>query len=349
MFLSAVNNHIYYVFAALVYGCIAAVFFLALYFGLRARRYVKNERVTSLPDGLSPLDVQRIFYGKTYPNRITAALLAHWAKRGFIKLKYVSKYVVRVTKLKDMPTHIKEDAEFFDRGTYVRERDLFRKLISKLERSPSREVNLLKPMFTAAEISRINDTYAVREDEGVFSAKHYSLKILTMALAILPFAFCAVWLMIATGNFMGLVLVGTAVIGLFVFKFAQGMPLLFKLIWCGMWLGASVGAMIMFFTMCYDPFGIIYTAVAALFGESLIIIRFVDHREKNNLDDYSNIVNYKKYLLHAPESELQKLDYLTVLPYLYAFNIKWRVKRKLNRTIPEDVYCGDDKKEGALL
>lgn len=347
MFLSAVNNNIYYVFAGLVYGLIATVFVLALYFGLRARRYVKNERVTALPDGLSPLDVQRIFMGKTYPNRLTKALLAYWAKRGYIKLKYLSKNTVRVIKLADMPTHSNKDAVFFDRGTYVRERDLFHRMLKNTENG--KPVNLSKPLFTHAEISRINDRYAVREDEGVFSSKHYTLKILTLALSVLPFALCAAWTGIASGNYFGFILVGTAVIGLFVFKFAEGMPLPFKLIWCGIWLGVSVGVLIGFFQAVYDPFGIIYAAVAALFGESLVIIRFVDHREKNNLDDYSNLVNYKKYLLTAPASELKELDYLTVLPYLYAFDIKHRVKNKFDRTLDESVYEGDANKEGALL
>lgn len=344
-----ISNSVYFVFAGSVYGCIALVLFLALFFGLRARRNVKNERVTALPNGLSPLDVQRIFIGKTYPQRITKALLAHWAKLGYVKLKYIDKNHVRVIKLKNMPPHTAKGAPFFDRGTYVREHRIFSRFTNRSDVCSGKPISLSKPLITRGEAARINDEFAVREDEGVFSSKHYSLKIVTMALSILPFAFCAVWIGLSAGNFISLLLVGTAIIGLFVFKFAQGMPIPFKLIWCGIWLGVSVGGMIMFDKAAYDPYGLIYAAIAAMFGGSLIVIRFVDYREKNNLADYSDLVNYRKYLLCAPESELKTLDYITVLPYLYAFGIKFRVCKKFDRELPPDVYEGDPEKQGALL
>lgn len=74
----------YYVFAGLIYACILAIILLALVFGLRARRNVKHEKVTELAKGFSPLDVQRIFIGKTYPRRLTRALIVHWAQMGYI-------------------------------------------------------------------------------------------------------------------------------------------------------------------------------------------------------------------------------------------------------------------------
>lgn len=348
--LSAVAiTNIYYIFFALVYGCIAAICFLALFFGRRARRNVKKEKVTHLPDGLSPLDVQRIFIGKTYPQRLTRALLAHWARYGYIKLKYVSKYTVRVIKLKSMPAHMTDKAVFYDRGTYVRERTLFESLMRSDYVKTGKPVDLRRSMFGYKSIDYMRDKYAVREDEGVYSKKHYSLKILTLVLSILPFAFCAIWAGVDTGMYMGLILVGTAIIGLFVFMFVLEMPILFKLIWCGMWLGASVGGMIAIFGDVYDPFGIVYAAIAILFVGSLGLIRFVDYREKNNLSDYSDLINYRKFLLHAPASELNKLDYAEVLPFLYAFNIKPFVKNKFIRELPSAMYEDDPDRKGALL
>ena len=79
--------------------------------------------------------------------------------------------------------------------------------------------NLLRPMFTKDEIKRINSKYAAREDEGVYTARHYRLKLITLALSLLPFALAVVWLCVSTGNFVSLILVGTAIIGLFVFMF----------------------------------------------------------------------------------------------------------------------------------
>ena len=52
---------VYYVISGLIYACIIAIILLALIFGLRAKTYVKREKITSLAKGFSPLDVQRIF------------------------------------------------------------------------------------------------------------------------------------------------------------------------------------------------------------------------------------------------------------------------------------------------
>ncbi len=350
MLLSAVViTNIYYVFFALVYGCVATICLLALFYGRRARRNVKKERVTRLPDGFSPLDVQRVFIGKTYPQRLTRALLAYWAKRGYIRLKYVSKYSVRVIKLKSMPAHTSSNAVFYDRGSYVRERTLFESLMRSDYVKKGKPVDLRYSMFKKNSIDYMRDKYAVREDEGVYSKKHYTLKIITLILSLLPFAFCAIWLGIDTGMYTGLILVGTAVIGLFVFMFVRDMPIIFKLIWCGMWLGISVGSMIAFYETAYDPCGIIYAAVAILFGGSLGLIKFVDFREKNNLSDYSDLINYRKFLLRSPASELNKLDYSEALPFLYAFRIKTLVKRKFIRELPTEIYDGDPDRKGALL
>ena len=79
----------YHVAVVAVYACILTICILALVFGLRARVYVKREKVTALPRGFSPLDVQRIFIGKTYPRRLTRALIVHWAQQGYIRVTYI--------------------------------------------------------------------------------------------------------------------------------------------------------------------------------------------------------------------------------------------------------------------
>lgn len=340
---------VYHAFAFCVYGCILAILVLALVFGRRARRNVKKERVTHLPEGFSPLDVQRVFIGKTYPKRLTKALLVYWARRGYIKLEYVDRNTVRIIKLKDMPRHNSKNAVFYDRGTYVRECELFKILTVSTKVGCGKPVSLLKPLFTRQEVSRINSRFAVREDDGVYSAKHYTLKIITMILSVLPFALCAVWLGIYTGNFAGLVLLGTALIGMCVLIFVHSMPILFKITWCGIWLGTSVGAMIAFFVGTYDPLGIIYAAVVIMFLGSIGLVRFVDYRERKNLNDYSDLINYRKFLLFASADELKNVDYAEALPFLYAFRIKPLVARKYTRTLPPEIYCGDDRNEGALL
>ena len=70
---STFSPALYYAFVAAVCGIIAVIFAFVLIFGLRAKRNVKREKITRMPDGFSPLDVKRIFIGKTYPQRLTRA------------------------------------------------------------------------------------------------------------------------------------------------------------------------------------------------------------------------------------------------------------------------------------
>lgn len=340
---------VYHIFAAGIYGCILIICILALVYGRRARRNVKKERVTGLPQGFSPLDVKRIFIGKTFPRRMTRALITYWAQCGYISVKYVSRFKVRITKLKNMPLHNEKDAIFFDRGTYVRERDLFWYAIKKAK--DGKVFNIFRSMFTKSELKTIESKYATREDEGVYTARHYRLKLITLALSLLPFALAVVWLCIYSSNYVSLILIGTAIIGLFVFMFVRDMPIPFKLIWCGMWLGVSIGAVCAFYVGddLYNPLYIQYAAVAIFFIGSLFLIRFVDYREKNNLAEYSDLINFRKYLLFTPAQELEKEDYYAVLPYLYAFGIKGLVKHKFRRSAPPAWYSGDAEGKGALL
>lgn len=344
--LNTVESVIYNCLAAAVFLCIGAILFMAVYFGRRAKRNVKKETVKELPRGFSPLDVQRIFIGKTYPRKLTAALLTHWAALGHIKLKYIDKYHVKVIKIKNLPPHDSDKAVFFDRGTYVREIELFKTVMNKTNKGDP--VDLRRPLFTKNEAATNTIGFAVREDVGVYSTWHYTLKIITIVLSVLPFLISAIWCGIASGNYMGILMFFMALIGLSVLKFVKEMPILFKFVWCGMWLGASVGSFIGFFIAVPDPYGICYASVAIMFAGIFVLIRFIDFREKNNLDDYSDLVNYRKFLTYSPASELQKLDYGKVLPFLYAFGIKAFVKRKYHRILP-DYYTDDPEGKGALL
>ena len=348
-FLSADNTIIYNGFAAGIYGCVAVILILALIFGLRAKRNVKKEVVTKMPDGFSPLDVQRIFIGKTYPRRLTSALITHWAQMGYIKVKYLSKHTVRVTKIKDMPMHFDKDAVFFDRGTYVRERELFKAAMKKA--AGGKPINIHAPLFKKETVTNISKEFAVREDEGVYSSTHYTLKLVTFALSILPLLLSAVLLGLLVGNYMTILLFFTALIGLIVLMFVKGMPIIFKAIWCGMWLGASVGGSLAMWigSGVNDYLGVIYVAVILLFVGPIVLIRFVDYREKNNLSDYSDLVNYRKFLLRAAADELSGDDYYAALPFLHTFNIKWIVGRKFKGLPPPKWYTGDSENAGWLL
>ncbi|MDE7082320.1 MAG: DUF2207 domain-containing protein [Clostridia bacterium] len=337
---------VYYVFAGLIYSCILAILLLALVFGLRAKTYVKREKITCLATGFSPLDVQRVFIGKTYPRRLTRALIVYWAQMGYIRVKHIDKIHVRLTLVKKPPTHSDKSAIFYDRGTYVRERELFNRLFGK---ENAVKVNINRAMFPRSVVKNVNSAYAVREDEGVYSSTHYALKVLTTALSVAPFFLASIYLCISLSSGVGTVFPFIMCMGLFFFRFVRDVPLFPR---CAIGLsfgGGGVGLLIWWYTQISDPLGIGYTAVAILFIGSLLLIRFVDYREKNNLADYSDLVNYRKYLLFARKSELFTLDYYAVLPYLYAFNIKPLVKRKFNTQQLPEWYISESGQRGKLL
>ena len=129
------------------------------------------------------------------------------------------------------------------------------------------------------------------------------------------------------------------------------MPIVFKLIWCGMWLGVSIGAVCAFYVGAdiYNPLHVQYAAVGIFFLGSLFLIRFVDYREKTILPNIPTLSIIANYLLFTPKQELEKEDYYAVLPFLYAFGIKQIAKRKFRKASPPDWYKATPRARGALL
>ncbi len=338
----------YHIAAVSVYACILTLVILAVIYGLRARAYVKRETVTALPRGFSPLDVQRIFICKNYPRRLTRALIVHWAQSGYIRVEQISRYTVKLVCLKRPPVHNDDEAVFFDRGTYVRERDIFNAVFAR--HGSAVTVNLLKPLVSKTKIISINRSYATREDEGVYSAKHYRLKVATFIISFAPFVICGIYMCI-TGSFAGIIPPFMMMLGMFVFRFMREIPFWFRFIWSMMWVAGAAAVMIAFFDGIFDPWRIAYASIIFLFIGSYILIQFIDHREKNNLADYSDLVNFRKFLLFSSREKFvdAKVDYYQVLPYLYAFNIKPLVKGRFATAKLPDWYVNTTGKRGSLL
>lgn len=341
---------LYYIFVGLVYACILAILLLALIFGRRARRNVKKERITSLEEGFSPLDVQRIFIGKTYPRRLTKALIVHWAQMGYIRVKYVNKTHVRLILVRKPSTDESKRAIFFDRGTYVRERDLFNRVFTPKLREKIVNINL--PLFKKSAVKEVNSGYAVREDEGVYSPKHYTLKIITFALSVIPFFLAGIYVAASYqdgGNVVGIIPPLMMFLGMYVFRFMLDIPFLFRLVWSSAWVLGGVGVLGGCYETMSDPLCIYWASVVILFLGTFLLVRFVDYREKNNLADYSDLINYRKYLLFTSKARLLEEDYYAALPFLYAFNIKFLVKRKFNTAKLPEWYESESGERGALL
>ncbi|MDE6613569.1 MAG: DUF2207 domain-containing protein [Clostridia bacterium] len=339
---------LYYFFAGGVYACILAILLLALIYVRRERRNVKREKITCLPAGFSPLDVQRIFIGKTYPRRLTRALIVHWAQMGYISVKEIDRSHVQLTKLISMPKHRNEKAVFFDRGTYVREWKLFNKLFGTKR---VKQVNINLPLFSRQDVKEINKSFAVREDEGVYSQKHYTLKVITFALSVIPFFLSGIYICIASNTFVGILLPFMMFLGMYVFRFMLEIPFWFRLIWSSGWVAPSIAVMLVtYFDKGINDFlGMAIASCVILFAGTFLLIRFVDYREKNNLADYSDLINYKRFLLFSSKEMLTTTDYYAALPYVYAFGIKPFVKRKFNTETLPDWFISTNGKGGGLL
>ena len=84
----------------------------------------------------------------------------------------------------------------------------------------------------------------------------------------------------------------------------------------------------MYFENVYDPW---YFGVSALLFYSLgtfFFILFADYREKENLKEYSDLYNFKKYLLFVHKKAVDKSAYYDILPMLYAMNVAFLLKGK---------------------
>ncbi len=327
---SAPQTALYYALAAATYLCIAVLIVMSVFFGRRARRNVKREKVTEMPKGFSPLDVQRIFIGKTFPSRLTRALLVHWAQLGYIKIIPVSKFKVKIRLIKQMPPHDSEEAVFYDRGTYVRECALFELATDKYRDKP---INLFSPMFDSKEIKKWRGRFAAREDEGVYSEKHYRLKVAAIFLSVCPFVLMNIWLSVCSSS-AHIITTIMGALGFFVLRFMSDIPLWFRILWCSMWLGAPIALLVVDGGKSFDPLYATYAACAIMLIGSFVLIRFCDYRAKNNLAEYSDLVNYRKFLLFAKRSELENVDYYAALPFIYAYHVSFFVKRRFGKRKP---------------
>ena len=188
----------------------------------------------------------------------------------------------------------------------------------------------------------------MREDEGVYSSKHYKLKIFTFILSLLPFFFCGIYLCVV-GTIPGIIFPFMTLLGMFFFRFVREVPLGFRILWGSPWVIASTVMMIVLYSKFFDPFRLAWISVLMLFIGTYLLIRFVDYREKNNLSDYSDLINYKKFLLFSGKDKLDGVNYYEALPYIYAFNIKFFVKRKFNTLELPDWFVSETGERGTLF
>ena len=337
-------NVFYIVAAALSWGCILTVLVFDVVFGLRARFRVKRERVTSLPEGFSPLDYQRVMKGKTHPERLTRALLVWWAQRGYITIEAKTEWTVKVKKIKDMPPH--EEATFYDRGTYVREREIFNFVFKGKK---THEIHLNRPLVTSKNAEAISKSFAVAENEGVFGAGHFLLKLVTQILCFVPYFLAISWAAYSTGEIALYVGVSIfSVIGVIALKYFFAIPAGIRIPFFSIWGGLPyVALMTTYFMNVRDPW---YFGVSALLFYSIgtfFFLLFADYREKENLKEYSMLYNFKKYLLFINKKAVERERYYEILPMLYAMNLAFLLKGKFRSEQLPEWFKGE--KGGALL
>ncbi len=340
-------NAFYVIAAAISWGCIGIVLIFDFVFGFRALFHVKREMITELPKGFSPLDYQRVMRGKTSPHRLTRALLVWWAQKGYIRIEGGTGSTVRVWKLKNMPPHNK--AEFYDRGTYVRECKIFNHVFSDVRLNTGfKDLSLNRPLVSRKSAAAINKSFSIGENEGVFGAGHFILKIVTQALCFVPYFLAVAWGTIdssSEGLYIGLSIF--SVIGVMALKYCTPIPAAIRYPFFSIWGGAPYFAIVtQYIREVNDPW---YFGTAALVFYAVgtfILILFADYREKENLKEYSMLFNYRNYLFFLPKKAAMKESYYDILPFLYTIRLASVLKPKFRSEILPEWYQG---KKGALL
>ena len=328
MLICAVNNRIYYIFAAGVYGVMFTVLVLAIVFGLRARMKSKDGVATRLPHGFSPLDIQRVLGGRTYPRRVTKALLYHWANMGYIQIEAQEDGKFAVKVLKKMPPHDDKSAEFFDRGTYVRERTIFHRAFPMKKNTVSPRA----PLLSKEMQSGLRTEYAVREDEGVYGQAHYVLKMITQVLALLPILLSATWAVLYNKSNLGLAfMLIFVIIGVLAMRHLTVVPAGFRIPFFSIWGGApTVAFAVSYGGMTYDPLCIGIASAVFTVLCTYVLIQFIDVREKNNLEEYGEIARVKRFLRSAKREKLTGEDFAALLPLIYTLPsmrlYKWKFR-----------------------
>ena len=336
-------NAFYVIAAALSWGCILTVLVFDVVFGLRARFRVKRERVTSLPEGFSPLDYQRVMKGKTRPDRLTRALIVWWAQKGYIEVEYKTAWSVKVKKVKDMPPH--EEAQFYDRGTYVRERTIFNFVF---DNKKPKVIKLNRPLITRKNAEEINKSFSIGENEGVFGTGHFILKIITQILCFVPYFLAVAWGAVSTDN--GAVYIAISifsVIGVVALKYFTEVPPRIRIPFFSLWGGVPyIACMVLYFSNVSDPWYFGVSALAFYSIGTFVFILFADYREKENLKEYSDLYNFKKYLLFVNKKAVERERYYEILPMLYAMDLAFLLKGKFRSEQLPPWYRGE---RGALL
>ena len=337
-------NAFYVIAACLSWGCILTVLVFDVIFGLRARFRVKRERVASLPEGFSPLDYQRVMKGKTRPERLTRALLVWWAQRGYIEIEYKSASVVKVKRVKDMPPH--EEAQFYDRGSYVREREIFNFVF---DGKAPKQINLNKPLITRRNAEQINKSFSIGENEGVFGVGHFILKVLTQILCFVPYFLAVAWGAVSTDD--GAIYIAFSifsVIGVVALKYFTAVPPQIRIPFFSLWGGVPyVACMTMYFSNVSDPWYFGVSALAFYALGTFFFLLFADYREKENLKEYSDLYNFRNYLLFVNKKAVERENYYDILPMLYAMNLAFLLKGKFRSEQLPKWYRG--QKGGRLL
>lgn len=289
------------------------------------------------PDGYSPLDVARTYRG-AIGGKDFAALIISWASKGLVSIQLQGKKDIILTKLKDydcpgVTKYSEHERRFFSRlfGVY----DVYNSRTQKLL-SNSDKTELYETVKKLRKPSREKLTKLIIQ------------KVAISVLSLIPFVLCLVWSnsYMGYGSPMAFILI-FPLIAINVFIYVP-MPIWFKLLWCGLFGGAPLAAVIITSICVYDIYYLlIITALIFVFGTfSSALVRAFDNDDKKAR---GKVLGFKNFLALA---ELNKLNALLeenpeyfydILPYCYVFGITKKMQKKfsaLNVSLPEYFHGG---------
>ncbi|MDE7395925.1 MAG: hypothetical protein K2M95_07395, partial [Clostridiales bacterium] len=176
-----------------------------------------------------------------------------------------------------------------------------------------------KPLLSRDEEKVLRDEYAVREDEGVYGKAHYMLKLTVQILALVPVVLCVIWACIYDSANAGMAMMLIFIfIGVLAMRYLKVVPAGFRYPFFAVWGGVPTGMFAAGYAKStYDPLHIGIAAGVFIVLCTFVLIQFIDVREKNNLEEYSDIVCVKRYLRSVSKHHLKRDDFAAFLPIIY--------------------------------
>lgn len=282
------------------------------------------------PEGYSPIDVARVYRGRIRPKDF-AALILYWASIGLIDIRRKQEKDFILTRKQAFPTIAETDPTRAEEKK--KEKQYFTALFSEQHsRSKAGEFHTDRTKRRKMSERLKACVRALYRVEPPNKGKFIALRIAAHALATLPLLLYVLWGGGIDGNYVGLFIIIFPVIAVNIFLYVP-MPLWFKILWCGMFGGAPLSMIVVFYNNVYDVCWLWIVAIA-VFCIGNVVARFLRPFDKRKARVLGQIRGFKRFLVTAELDKLEMLVeqspayFLDILPFCYVFGITEKMEKK---------------------